>query len=91
MYENKLKLYKVYNGIYDNQIDKYLELSKNNKKIPQESFIFLESAKNSINNCLSLIENDEYIDSLCLLRSSFEAIMFSIAIYFCYRKHNRVL
>lgn len=82
MYENKLKLYKVYNGIYDNQIDKYLELSKNNKKIPQESFIFLESAKNSINNCLSLIENDEYIDSLCLLRSSFEAIMFSIAIYF---------
>ena len=72
----------MYNKIYDNQIDKYLVLSKNNKKIPQESFIFLESAKNSIDNCLSLIENDEYIDSLCLLRSSFEAIMFSIAIYF---------
>ena len=82
MCANKLKLYNVYNKIYDNQIDKYLTLSKNNKKIPQESFMFLESAKKSINNCLSLIENDEYIDSLCLLRSSFEAIMFSIAICF---------
>ena len=82
MYENKLKLYNVYNKIYDNQINKYLELSKMNKNIPTESFIFLESAKNSINNCLSLIKNDEYIDSLCLLRSSFEAIMFSIAICF---------
>lgn len=84
MYENelKLKLYNMYNEIYDNQIDKYLTLSKNNKKIPQESFIFLESARKSINNCLSLTENGEYIDSLCLLRSSFEAIMFSIAIYF---------
>lgn len=82
MYENKLKLYKMYNEIYDNQIDKYLELAKMNYKLPTESFIFLELAKNSINNCLSLIENDEYIDSLCLLRTSFEAIMFSIAIYF---------
>ena len=82
MYENKLKLYKFYNNIFNNQIDKYLELSKNNKKLPQESFIFLESAKNSINNCLLLIEKNEYIDSLCLLKSSFEAIMFSIAIYF---------
>lgn len=45
MHENKLKLYNVYNKIYDNQIDKYLLLSKNNKKIPQESFIFLGSAK----------------------------------------------
>lgn len=45
MYENKLKLYNVYNKIFDNQIDKYLLLSKSNNKIPQESFIFLESAK----------------------------------------------
>lgn len=95
MYENKLKLYNVYNKIYDNQINKYLELSKNNEKIPRESSIFLESAKNSIDNCLSLIESDEYIDSLCLLRSSFEAIMFSIAIYFdkktydMYKHHDK--
>lgn len=82
MYENKLKLYNVYNKIFDNQIDKYLLLSKSNNKIPQESFIFLESAKKTINNGLLLIENDEYIDSLCLLRGSFETIMFSIAIYF---------
>lgn len=82
MYEKKLKLYKFYNNIFDNQINKYLALSKNNKEISKESIIFLESAKNSINNCLSLIKKDEYIDSLCLLRSSFEAIMFSIAIYF---------
>ena len=88
MYENKLKLCNVYNKIYDNQIDKYLLLLKNNKKIPKESFIFLESAKNSINNCLSLIKNDEYIDSLCLLRSAFEAIMFSIAIYFDEKTYN---
>lgn len=82
MWENKLKLYNIYSTIFDNQINNYLALSKKNKEIPQETFIFLESAKNSINNCLSLIENDEYIDSLCLLRSSFETIMFSIAIYF---------
>ena len=82
MYENKLKLYNLYNDIFDSQISKYLELSKYNDKVPQESFIFLESANNSINNCLNLIEKDEYIDSLCLLRSSFEAIMFAIAIYF---------
>lgn len=82
MYENKLKIYNLYNKIFDNQINRYLELSQKNTQIPQESLIFLESAKKSINNCLSLIENDEYIDSLCLLRSSFEAIMFSIAIYF---------
>lgn len=88
MYENKLKLYNVYNKIYDNQVDNYLLLSKNNKKIPKESFLFLELAKNSINNCLSLIKNDEYIDSLCLLRSAFEAIMFSIAIYFDEKTYN---
>lgn len=88
MYENKLKLYNIYNSIFDNQINKYLELSKMNDKIPRESFIFLESAKKSINNCLSLIENDEYIDSLCLLRSSFEAIMFSTAIYFDKKTYN---
>lgn len=82
MQKNKLKLYNLYNEIYDNQINRYLELSQKNIQIPQESFIFLESAKNSINNCLLLIEKNEYIDSLCLLRSSFEAIMFSIAIYF---------
>lgn len=82
MWENKLKLYNIYSTIFDNQINNYLALSKKNIEIPQETFIFLESAKNSINNCLSLIENDEYIDSLCLLRSSFETIMFSIAIYF---------
>ncbi len=95
MYENKLKLYNLYNKIFDNQINRYLELSQKNTQIPQESLIFLESAKKSINNCLSLIENDEYIDSLCLLRSSFEAIMFSIAIYFdektydMYKHYNR--
>lgn len=99
MYEKKLKLYNVYNELYDNQINKYLTLSKNNGKIPMESFIFLESAKNSIKNCLTLIGNDEYVDSLCLLRSSFEAIMFSIAIYFdkktydmykCYDRDNYI-
>ena len=82
MHKNKLKLYNLYNEIYDNQINRYLELSQKNIQTPQESFIFLESAKKSINNCLLLIEKNEYIDSLCLLRSSFEAIMFSIAIYF---------
>lgn len=40
MYENKLKLYNVYNDIFDNQINKYLELSKKNDKISPESFIF---------------------------------------------------
>ena len=82
MYENKLKLYNLYNKIFDNQINRYLELSQKNIQIHQESLMFLESAKKSIKNCLLLIENDEYIYSLCLLRSSFEAIMFSIAIYF---------
>lgn len=82
MYENKLKLYSLYNEIYDNLIGKYLMLSKENKTISQEILIFLESSKTSINNSLLLLEKDEYIDSLCLLRSSFEAIMFAIAIHF---------
>lgn len=82
MDEKKSKLYNLYNDIFDTQINKYLLLSKKNKKIPQESLLFLESSRNSISNCLSLIKNDEYIDSLCLLRSSFESIMFSIAIHF---------
>lgn len=94
MEEIILKLYKMFNEIFDKQIKDYLDTAENNKKVPKESYIFLESAKKSINNCLSLIENDEYIDALCLLRSSFEAIMFSVAItldektYDMYKHYN---
>ena len=45
MHKNKLKLYNLYNEIYDNQINRYLELSQKNIQTPQESFIFLKSAK----------------------------------------------
>lgn len=48
----------MYNKIFYNQINRYLELSQKNTQISQESLIFLEYAKKSINNCLSLIEND---------------------------------
>lgn len=94
MKEIILKLYKMFNEIFDKQIKDYLDTAENNKKVPKESYIFLESAKKSISNCLSLIENDEYIDALCLLRSSFEAIMFSVAIildektYDMYKHYN---
>ena len=57
MNEMILKLYKMFNEIFDKQIKDYLETAENNKKSPKESYIFLESAKKSINNCLSLIEN----------------------------------
>ena len=80
--EIKTKLSDFFNEIFNNQIIKYLDLIKNVNSIPEESIIFLESANNSINNSIALINNDEYIDSLCLLRSSFEAIMFSLAIFF---------
>ena len=80
--EIKTKLSDFFNEIFNNQIIKYLDLIKNVNSIPKESIIFLESANNSINNSIALINNDEYIDSLCLLRSSFEAIMFSLAIFF---------
>lgn len=40
MHENKLKLYSLYNEIYDNLIDKYLMLSKENKTISQEILYF---------------------------------------------------
>ena len=82
MQDNKRKISEFFNEIFDNQIIKYLDLAKNVNNVPKESIIFLESANNSIKNSINLINNDEYIDSLCLLRSSFEAIMFSLAIFF---------
>lgn len=78
----KIKISNFFNEIFNNQILKYLDLAKNVNDVPKESIIFLESANNSIKNSINLINNDEYIDSLCLLRSSFEAIMFSLAIFF---------
>lgn len=79
---NKIKISSFFNEIFNNQILKYLDLAKNVNNVPKESIIFLESANNSIKNSINLINNNEYVDSLCLLRSSFEAIMFSIAIFF---------
>lgn len=76
------KISSFFNEIFNNQILKYLDLAKNANNVPKESIIFLESANNSIKNSINLINNDEYVDSLCLLRSSFEAIMFSLAIFF---------
>lgn len=78
----KIKISNFFNEIFNNQILKYLDLAKNINNVPKESIIFLESANNSIKNSINLINNDEYVDSLCLLRSSFEAIMFSLAIFF---------
>lgn len=78
----KIKISNFFNEIFNNQIEKYLNLAKNSDIVPKESIIFLESANNSIKNSINLINNDEYVDSLCLLRSSFEAIMFSLAIFF---------
>ena len=78
----KIKISNFFNEIFNNQILKYLDLAKNVNNVPKESIIFLESANNSIKNSINLINNDEYVDSLCLLRSSFEAIMFSLAIFF---------
>lgn len=79
---NKIKISNFFNEIFNNQILKYLDLAKNVNNVPKESIIFLESANNSIKNSINLINNNEYVDSLCLLRSSFEAIMFSLAIFF---------
>lgn len=79
---NKIKISSFFNEIFNNQILKYLYLAKNVNNVPKESIIFLESANNSIKNSINLINNNEYVDSLCLLRSSFEAIMFSLAIFF---------
>lgn len=81
-YDNKIKVSNLFNEIFNNQIEKYLGLAKNVPNVPKESIIFLESANNSIKNSIKLINNDEYVDSLCLLRSSFEAITFSLAIFF---------
>lgn len=80
--DNRIKINNFFSEIFDNQIAKYLEQTKDIKNVPEESIIFLHSANNSINNSIKLINNDEYVDSLCLLRSSFEAIMFSLAIFF---------
>ena len=78
----KIKISDFFYEIFNNQILKYLDLAKNIDNVPKESIIFLKSANNSIKNSINLINNDEYVDSLCLLRSSFEAIMFSLAIFF---------
>lgn len=84
----KVKIRDFFNEVFDMQILKYTKLIKDNKNIPKESIIFLESANNSINNCINLINKNEYIDSLCLLRSSFEAIMFALAINFDEKTYN---
>lgn len=87
-YGFKIKLNKFFNQIFDNQIMKYLDSSKNIENVPRESIIFLEAANKSINNSIDLINKDEYVDSLCLLRSGFEAILFSLAIYFDEETYN---
>ena len=82
--EEVAKLNNLCNEMFNREINKYLLIAKeyNCIDIPKESIIFLEAASNSINNSCRLIEQDEYVDSLCLLRSAFEAIMFALAIFF---------
>lgn len=82
MNENKIKLNKMFNELFDKQIEKFLSTSNIIEDVPKESIIFLTAANDTIKNSIELIQKDEYIDSLCLLRSSFEAIMFALAIYF---------
>ena len=79
-----LKLYNLMNEVFEVEL---LKLRNNNvdnsdSKIPKESMIFLDSAYTSIVNSQKLLEDNNFVDSLCLLRSSFEAIMFSLAIRF---------
>jgi hypothetical protein len=79
-----LKLYNLINEVLEKELLKIRNNAIANKdiKVPKESLIFLDSAYTSINNAQKLLNDDNFVDSLCLLRSSFEAIMFSLAIRF---------
>lgn len=79
-----LKLYELFDEILEKHVLEYKDLMNNlsDKEIPKESIIFLDSAYSSIMNSVNLLNENNFVDSLCLLRSVFEAIMFSLAIYF---------
>lgn len=81
--ENYKKLYFVYEHILNNEVDRFLELLQQlelKDDVSKETRLFLESAKTSIDNSIKMIENNNFVDALCLLRSSFEAILFAITI-----------
>lgn len=80
--EKILKLRGALNEVLNNQITKYLSFARQNKNIPPESIIFLEYASSAINNSIVLVNNNDYVDSMSLLRCAFEAILHSLAIHF---------
>lgn len=93
-YDDTLKLYKVFSDICDRKICYYIKNGESKHEI-KESLLFLKSANNSLENSIKLLEKDDYINSLCLLRVAFEAIMISMAIalnndvYDMYKHYNK--
>lgn len=94
--ELKQRLYNTYIEIFENEIEKlFKQLSViDNEAIPKESKILLESSRTSIINSYKLLEKDDFIDALSLLRCAFESIMFSLVIkidskiYMRYKSYN---
>jgi len=78
------KLYCLYDEIFDNELINKLTILEGleNKMVPSESIIFLNNALSSINNSTKLLDDNNFVDSLCLLRSAYELIIFSLAIHF---------
>lgn len=74
------KVYEMFDLIFQREIVRLKKSIADNKSILEECKIFLEAAYDSINNSLKLLDDNNFIDSLCLLRSSFEGILFSIAL-----------
>ena len=90
------KLYIIYFELFEKELEKLIrkicDLSE--EKIFKESKILLESSITSIINSYRLLEKDDFIDSLSLLRCAFESILFSLAIkvdskiYTRYKSYN---
>lgn len=68
--------------IWNDTIDTNLKALDSNSDvtIPDETKIFLSYANRSIKISMDMLEKNDFVNSLCLLRSSFESILFALAI-----------
>lgn len=73
------KLYLVYDEVQTKVIEEHINNLKNTNTNSSETMMFIESAYKSIDETMRLIDNNDFIDGLSVLRCAFETILFAIA------------